>query len=252
MKTKILITIFIATILTMACNNRKIDNKKFSSKQDSSLIIGNPFNYGVDTILIFPIGSNYRPDVIEKPHSIDNMKDYTREGTSTLNFVTNSAACLNDRTAKIEFINSNENEFDIRNIIFYDLKTGESYPLVTDTIHILSFAMHKDFSNPLILFRVVKKDYNQDTIYNSDDPVMLFVSDLNGRNFTQITPDNEKFIDYFYYPETNTILVKTIIDSNNDKMFSSADETDFREMTIDKPAMGREIFSKSLKDALRF
>jgi hypothetical protein len=80
---------------------------------------------------------------------------------------------------------------------------------------------------------------------------MLFVSDIYGKNLTQITPDNEQFVDYFYYPQTQTILIKTIIDADKDKNFTNFDETNFREMKIKEPAMGREIFKKSLKDSLR-
>lgn len=252
MKHLILLTALIAAVSFEACkDNHSIKEKKAIAKNDSTLIIGNPFDYGVDNILIFPIGSNYRPDVYEYNNSDDNEITQALNKTATMYFASNSGV-LNDRLADTEYINSDENEFDIRNILFYDLKSGKSYPLVTDTIHILSFALHKDFSNPMIIYRVVKEDYNKDTIFNSLDPVILFVSDLYGRNLTQITPDNEKFIDYFFYPETNIILLKTVIDGNKDKIFATSDETDFREMKIDEPSMGKEIFSKSLKDSLRF
>jgi hypothetical protein len=103
----------------------------------------------------------------------------------------------------------------------------------------------------LIFYRVVKNDHNQDSVYNSQDPVMLYISDLYGKRFTQITPENEQFVDYTYYPKTQSILIKTIIDSDHDKLFTNFDETNFRDMQIAEPSMSREIFQKSLKDTLR-
>jgi hypothetical protein len=213
----------------------------------TALIIGNPLDCGIENISIFPVGSNYKPQVFEGERE-DVLSNMVK---GTLCFMSNTSD-FSDRLASQEYINGNQDEFDIRNILFYDLKTGASYPLLADTMHILSFALHKEFTNPLIFYRMVKKDINRDSLYNSKDPVMLFISDIFGRKLTQITPDNEQFLDYFYYAETQKILIKSAIDQDGDKEFTSSDETNFRDMSIKTPAMGREIFTKSLKDSLRF
>ena len=103
----------------------------------------------------------------------------------------------------------------------------------------------------MIFYRVVKHDFNNDSVYDSKDAIILYVSDLDGKNLIQITPDNERFVDYTKYSEHNLILIKTIIDSNNDSIFANTDETSFREMKLNNPAMGKEIFSVSLRDSLR-
>jgi len=237
-------------LLVLSCSNEKekIPETRNANK-DTSLIIGDPFNIGLENILIFPIGTNYTPTVTES----DKSERLVNSKRVTLSFVSNAVAgTLYDRLASSEYINPSENEFNIRNILFYDLKTNKSYAILKDTAHILSFAMHKEFPKPLILYRIVKKDLNHDSIYNSADPVMLFASDLYGKNLVQITPGDEKFIDYFFYPETGMILVKTIIDSNQDKIFSESDETNFRSMNVKEPSVAQEIFTKSLKDSLRF
>ena len=246
MKTRLLFLSFVCFVFFTACVRNKNDKPHF--KKNNALIIGNPFDYGMENILIFPVGSNYKPVVYEnRSLEISGLE----KSSEVLNFSLNSGTTLYDRTAQAEYINTDEDRFDIRNILFYDLKTNLTYPLVSDTVHILSFAMHKEFEKPLIFYRVVKNDYNKDSIYNSQDPVMLFVSDLYGKDFKQITPANEQFIDYTYYPQTQTILIKSIIDSDTNKYFTNFDETNFREMKIKEPAMAREIFTKSLKDSLR-
>lgn len=212
-------------------------------KRNNALIIGDPTHCGIENMVIFPVGSSY------KSVTQDNGRS---KKENRLRFEINSIETGNyDRLAKEEYINYNENEFDIRNILFYDLPTGQSYPLLSDTVHILSFALHLEFESKLIFYRIVKTDLNKDSIFNSSDPVTLFTSDLNGKNLVQVTPDNEQFIDYFYYPNTQTILVKTIIDADSTRSFTSTDETNFREVKLKMPAMGREIFSRSLKDSLR-
>lgn len=241
---------FSVAIFFNSCQNpaKKDQNIPKPISKKAALIIGNPLDCGIENISLFPVGTNYKPQVIEGDRSVaENALDIAK---STLTFSSNSGV-FSDRLAEKEYINGNENEFDIRNILFYDLKGGGTYPLVTDTIHILSFAIHKEFPSPKIFYRVVKKDLNKDSVYNSKDPVMLFISDIFGKNLAQVTPDNEQFLDYFYYPDTQKILIKSAIDADDDKEFTSNDETNFRDMNIRDPKMGRDIFSKSLKDSLR-
>ena len=71
------------------------------------------------------------------------------------------------------------------------------------------------------------------------------------KKLTQITAVDEHFLDYNYYPQTGKILIKTIIDSDSNKVFSNSDETNFVEMSTSNPAFGREIFSEDLKNSLR-
>ncbi|MBX7224586.1 MAG: hypothetical protein K1X55_01020 [Chitinophagales bacterium] len=225
--------------------------------EELALIIGNPVDYGLDSVLAFPVGANYNPKLVEKEKESSESVEITKSQQGLyaatedkLSFKKRDVA-LYDKNASSEFFNEQEEDFDIRNILFYAKENGNTFPLTNDTLHILSFAIHKEFANPLIFYRVVKRDINLDKKYNSKDAVMLYTSKLNGKEFTQITPENEQYFDYFYYPEKNVILIKTAIDIDNDKKFTEIDETNFRELKLNAPAMGREIFSKSLKDSLR-
>lgn len=235
--------------LIISCAEEPKIEKVVPIQKNKALIIGDPFDYGVEDFLLFPVGANYKPNVIE-PEKVLESSTESITGTVFLSFCTNKGA-LNDITAEEEYINANEDKFDIRNILFYNLKTETSYPLILDTLHILSFAVHKEFSKPLIFYRVVKIDNNKDSIFNSQDPVMLLISDIYGKNLKLVTPSDEKFVDFTYYKSTNSIIIKTILDSDGDNQFSNFDETNYREMNLLNPSIGREIFSKSLKDSLR-
>lgn len=245
-RTATIIVAFVMLLSVFSCfwGKRK---KPTPTASNTSVIIGDPMDCGIDSMVIFPTGTCYLPseeELKEKGGSEESQDE-------VLSFKSRGKGDQYDKMAEREWGNTNENIFDIRNILFHDLNTGNSYPLLSDTAHILSFALHKEFSNPQIFYRIVMQDYNGDKKYNSSDPVMLFTSDLNGKNLTKVTPDNEQFIDYFYYPKTQKILVKTIVDRNNDKKFTKSDETNFRELTLKEPTLGREIFSSALKDSLR-
>lgn len=220
--------------------NEALDSNGIEIDQNA-LIIGDPLDCGIENTLLFPVGGSYQPEAYRG----DQIE------LRSLSFTSNQSSKLYDRWASSEFINSDRNAFDITNILFYDPRNRESYALTTDSIHILSFALHQEFDNPLIFYRVVKANTNGDEIVDEADGVALYTSTLNGHDFRQVTPDNESFTDYFYYSATQSILAKTIVDRNKDGVFSSADETNFREVLLSAPAMVVEIFDTDLKNSIR-
>lgn len=253
---KNLIVLAVGAVYLSACSQEiiEIEEEVISEpvKKIKSLVIGDPLDCGLESQLMFPIGTSYRPEVTEPPVKMNGKYTWTTT-TGDLNFSANMSGLTYDSMAKIEYINPNDRDYDITNILFYDIETGESYPLVSDqdTLHILSFAIHKEFENPLIFYRVVKEDYNQDTAFNALDPVALYVSPLAGDTLIQVTPDAEQFADYFYYKESQKILVKTRIDADTDSLFSPLDETSFVQMNLNEPTYGKPLFSAELKADLK-
>ena len=249
---KNLILFSAVTFCLISCTEKvkDLEEPQETPEQVKSLVIGDPLDCGLKDKLMFPIGTSYHPEVTDAPVVLDGLG---RTLNGSLNFSKNTTGYFYDQMASTEYINENDGDFDITNILFYDIETGKSYPLVgdEDTLHILSFAIHKEFENPLIFYRVVKEDYNCDTAFNSLDPVALYVSPLAGDTMIQVTPDHEQFDDYFYYKEHQKILVKTRIDSDNDSLFSYLDETNFVQMELNKPAFGKPLFSAELKADLK-
>jgi hypothetical protein len=246
---KLFAAIGILTLISSCSEEKEAPKKKVKLVKNDGLIIGDPLDCGLDSITLFPVGSSYVPEVVEAPVETVSEMEGLREGT--IAFSANSMGSYYDQGATVEYINDDNENYDIRNLLFYNSNTGNSYPLVLDSMHILSFAVHKEFTNPMIIYRVVKEDYNKDEKFDGHDPVMLYVSDLNGMNFIAVTPPDEFYIEYTLKPKTNSILIKTAIDSNNDKKFLADDETNFRSMKLNDPKMGKNIFDESLKDKLR-
>lgn len=240
-------------MLLLHCERKPESPEPKPQKPVPSLIIGDPFSYGVKNSRIFPVGTSYTPKQFDKPDS-----SLFLVGTST--FTTNMGFATHynydranswDQYADTLFSNALESDQDIRNLLFYDLVSGESYILTEDTIHILSFAVHREWDKPLILYRIVKEDANLDDKYDSKDPVMLFVSKLNGDSLQQVTPSGEHYLNYTYFSENKSILVKTMVDENENGIFEKTDGTNFVEMRLDSPAYGRSIFPENLKARLR-
>lgn len=229
-----------------ACKEEKVKEKV------PALVIGNPMDYGVKDVILFPVGVNYyQPQMNEK--SEENIRFDFGDGDAKSNKVTFSTRTsgLYDNNASMEFYNASEEDSDIRNILFYNLETKSTKPLLSDSLHILSFAIHREFERPCIFYRMVREDFNDDNKFNSADPVMLFISNIDGDSLVQITPDGQLFSEYFYYPKQQMILVKTMVDMDQDKVFSKIDETNIIEVDLRNPTKGKEIFEPSLKDDLR-
>ncbi|MBR9859776.1 hypothetical protein GYB22_03325 [bacterium] len=218
----------------------------------NSLVIGDPVSYSLDDILIFPVGRSYSPDIIKKKIPITPSSNQEKETIIILrSYYATDGAMMFDRTANAEFRNDLQLKSDIQNLIFYNKKTKKSYSLYYDSLHILSFAIHEDYKKPMIFYRIVKTDFNGDSMYTDEDAVVLYVSDLNGKNFKQITPDETYYDGYTEYLEDDMILVKTLRDLNGDSTFTALDETDYTEVDLIHPKFGESIFAEGLKDSLR-
>lgn len=218
----------------------------------AGVIIGNPFSYGLSNYMIFPVGCNYSPSIYEDPKVVE---EFLVVAAGNISFTANGCASTaywdSNTQPGYEYINPYSQYYDIRNILFYDLKTGKTHPLTTDTVHILSFAIHHDYNRPQIFYRIVKQDINNDSMYNELDPVMLYTSSLLGDSLVQLTPDDEQYAEYFYYDDTQTILIRTNMNPDSDTSFATVMETNFREVHLSTPSLGKEIFSQGLRDSLR-
>lgn len=233
-----------------SCKPVPSENAASAIPDSSGVIIGNPFSYGLSNFMIFPVGCNYSPSIYENPKIAE---DFVVSNGCAVSLTANCTGSFYDSNTSsgYEYINPYSQFYDIRNILFYDKKTGLTHPLTKDTVHILSFAIHHDYKRPQIFYRIVKEDINNDSMYNELDPVMLYTSSLLGDSLVQLTPDNEQYEEYFYYAETQTILVKTRMNPDNDTSFATVMETNFREVHLSTPSLGKEIFSQGLRDSLR-
>ena len=82
---------------------------------------------------------------------------------------------------------------------------GERYSLYSD----------KRSNFPFALYRVALSDDNGDSRINSEDNMPYYLSDLDGTNFRQITPDTLKLDSYWFSENYNEIYFDEIIEDKN-------------------------------------
>lgn len=122
------------------------------------------------------------------------------------------------------------------NIAFYNTKTkqtrilSDSLKMLINSITpkndaIIHSGQREKRNEGFIYYSITTKDYNQDGKLNSDDPKYLFFSDLSGKDFKQISPDNFDLINWQTIHESNKILIQARKDINIDNKFDGDDET---------------------------
>jgi hypothetical protein len=145
------------------------------------------------------------------------------------------------------------------NIVFYNGNKNE-YHLLTDKkilIKIIDAKINKadaNYFNQLkqyIFYTAITTDYNNDRVFNDDDPKYLFVSDKQGNNFKQISPLNCDFIGWEYFPSIHKLFLKVKKDSDKNYKFDEQDEATTFKIDLDKDSTSSEIFLPDFKNKLK-
>jgi hypothetical protein len=140
---------------------------------------------------------------------------------------------------------------DVRNMIFYNKFSKEYYRLLNEDLRISRFIIHYEFNPDLIFYEIIKSDFNGDSSMTIADGVTLFVSNKDGKNFKQVSPDNEQFLVYNYYAETQSLLIKSRKDSDHDNQFTNVDEYRFTEVDLNNPGIGRDLFASEFTEEMK-
>jgi hypothetical protein len=122
------------------------------------------------------------------------------------------------------------------NISFYNSQTketrllSESLKMLINSISpknnvIIQSGQREKRNEGYLYYSIIIKDLNQDGKLNSDDPKYLFISELSGQGFRQVSPDNFDLLHWQIILESNKILIQARKDGNNDKEFDGDDET---------------------------
>jgi len=98
---------------------------------------------------------------------------------------------------------------------------------------------------------VTVEDYNKDKKLTTDDPEYLFVSDKEGKNFRQISPDNYNLKSWQLIKSLNKVLMTLTKDNDNNKEFGEEDEVVSFEINIATDTIAKEIFRTGFKNKLK-
>ncbi|MDZ8029006.1 MAG: hypothetical protein RMX97_30575 [Nostoc sp. DedQUE11] len=161
-----------------------------------------------------------------------------------------------EKEKNLSLSRSYERSNNLYNIIFYNKQDGEAHLLLNKKAVINSFELLevKAANKPITrvwLYKIIDQDTNVDKKINADDAIVGYISDLSGKNLQQITPNNTQIINWVVVPSQNAIFIKIIKDSNNDKKFTGADNTNFVKVNLDQPGIGTEIISDRLEQEIK-
>jgi hypothetical protein len=145
------------------------------------------------------------------------------------------------------------------NIIFLNTHTN-AYHLLSDKKLLIANYDFKYGSNNIegpaqtrkyIFYSVTTEDYNNDKLYNFEDPKYLFVSDKEGNNFRQISPSTYDLQSWQFIKTANKVLMTVKKDSDKNNKFDDKDEITSFEVDIDKGTAPLEVFSTDFKNSLK-
>jgi hypothetical protein len=148
-------------------------------------------------------------------------------------------------------------EYNIKNMVFYNLKTDSCRYLFSDslqiikqifnynytyrnnngfTLNIVKDSIHADLTTGVVaqpsrytfgdylLFEVINEDYNSDGALSPSDPSCLYISKKDGTGLVQVTPSHYNYKYYEYFESQNIILAVLTADSDGDKSFDNSDK----------------------------
>ena len=103
------------------------------------------------------------------------------------------------------------------NVAFYNMETKETR-LLSDSLKMVIHSVNprSNKTEKRIYYTITTIDYNQDGKLFIGDPKYLFVSDLSGENFKQISPDKYNLSSWNVIDRTNKILIRATLDSDKD------------------------------------
>jgi hypothetical protein len=111
------------------------------------------------------------------------------------------------------------------NLLFHNRMMDSTYLLTQEKMYLSQIQTPNTESNTPehILYYTYAKDTDTNGILNYDDAQQLYVSNLDGSEFRQITLNNESLEHIRRSKRKNEIYIKTLIDSNKDLKFTPDD-----------------------------
>lgn len=138
------------------------------------------------------------------------------------------------------------------NLIFYNQKNGKLHLLLNKPAIIsdFDFIEIKQKDKPikvLMLIRIIENDTNGDKVLDNQDAVIGYLADLSGKNLQQITPNNTQLISWTVDKRNNTLFLRIVKDSDQDKKFTDRDHNNFLKVNLNQPDIGTEIISEKIE-----
>lgn len=135
------------------------------------------------------------------------------------------------RNNSISYTVSNYGEYEItgylNNLKFKEVGKDTIYALTNKAVVIQSATYLKEHAakskQQLLVYVLGDMDTNKDSKLDESDIKALYISQIDGKNFTKLSTDFQELIDWKYLEVTNSIFFRTVEDTNKNGEMDSKD-----------------------------
>ena len=146
-------------------------------------------------------------------------------------------------TDKVSFSVSNYNRFELtgflQNLKFQHIDSTEIRLLTDKKIMISNVSylntVFEKSKRQLLVYSVVDMDTNRDKNLDSNDIKSLYISTIDGKNFTKLSVSMQELIDWNLVESKNRLYFRTIEDTNQNGQFDKNDRINYHFVDLLSP-----------------
>lgn len=144
------------------------------------------------------------------------------------------------KTNQVSYAISNYNRFEItgyfENLKFQHIDSVNVKPLTDEKIQIQTVTyldrIAANTKKQILVYSVVDKDTNKDNKIDQNDIKSLYISFIDGSNFTKLTDDYLEFIDWNIIEAQNRLYFRCIEDINKNGAFDKNDKVHYHYVNL--------------------
>ena len=144
------------------------------------------------------------------------------------------------KTNQVSYAISNYNRFEItgyfENLKFQHIDSTNVKPLTEEKIQIQTVTyldrIAANTKKQILVYSVVDRDTNKDKKVDQNDIKSLYISTIDGSNFTKLTEDYLEFIDWNIIEAQNRLYFRCIEDINKNGAFDKNDKVHYHYVNL--------------------
>lgn len=238
MKSLIAIAVLVIAVTSCGIFNKNSDERKSGSEDKKETDNENEKEMNIGDVLRFG-----QPVLIDSSEYVIYPLLYTKAEDE--NFIERKIYDSPTGYVNMIFYNTGNGQYHLldstRKMLIHNFIQSGSYAGESESTTSGDAGMVQSRKN--IFYMITTSDHNDDGLINNTDPKYLFMSDPDGRNFKQISPDKFNVVSWKLAAAQNVVLILTVKDTNGNLKFDKDDETIpfvYDKVSDDGP---KEIFS---------